>query len=142
MEVNNALQPTDAQLGKLLVPDHNKPIYMLNLLKFRQVAKYADGRETSLTGQEAYALYALGVAKLLEGFGGSLGFSARVDSVMIGEVGELWDAVGIAMYPSRAHMLEMVQSAAYQAIHVHRDAGLAGQLNIETTDALGAWLGA
>ena len=141
MEVNNALQPTDAQLGKLLAPEHDKPIYMLNLLKFRDSAEYADGRETSLTGQEAYALYAMGVSELLESFGGSLGFSARIDSVLIGEVGELWDAVGIAMYPSRKHMLEMVQSVAYQKIHVHRDAGLAGQLNIETTDALGGWLG-
>jgi hypothetical protein len=34
-----------------------------------------------------------------------------------------------------------MQSPEYQAIHHHRDAGLAGQLNIETTDAGGLWLG-
>lgn len=37
-------------------------------------------------------------------------------------------------------MLEMIQPENYQEIHVHRDAGLARQLNIETTDASGAWL--
>jgi len=53
---------------------------------------------------------------------------------MLGEVEELWDQVAIAQYPSRAAMLEMMQLPEYQAIHMHRDAGLAGQLNIETTD--------
>ena len=51
---------------------------------------------------------------------------------MLSEVEELWDDVAIAMYPSRAAMLEMVSSPEYQAIAVHREAGLAGQLNIET----------
>ena len=51
---------------------------------------------------------------------------------MLGEVEELWDEVAIVMYPSRAAMLRMVSSDAYLAIAVHRDAGLAGQLNIET----------
>jgi uncharacterized protein (DUF1330 family) len=40
--------------------------------------------------------------------------------------------VAIAEYPSRAAMLEMVRSPEYQAITKHRDAGLAGQLNIRT----------
>ena len=72
MEVKNAVVPNEEQMQGFIEPSHDKPIYMLNLLKFRQVAKYADGRETSLTGQEAYALYAMGVAKLLERFVGSL----------------------------------------------------------------------
>ena len=55
-------------------------------------------------------------------------------------VEELWDVVSIATYPSRQAMVEMIQSEKYQEIHVHRDAGLAGQLNIETTGAGGAWL--
>jgi uncharacterized protein (DUF1330 family) len=40
--------------------------------------------------------------------------------------------VAIVEYPSRAAMLQMVQSPEYQAITKHRDAGLAGQLNIRT----------
>ncbi len=60
---------------------------------------------------------------------------------MLGEVEEVWDAIAIAMYPSRKAMLDMMQSPEYQAIHHHRDAGLAGQLNIETKDAGGIWFG-
>lgn len=47
----------------------------------------------------------------------------------------------IAMYPSRAAMAEMMRSPKMQEIGVHRTAGLAGQLNIETFGARGAWLG-
>lgn len=55
---------------------------------------------------------------------------------MLGEVEELWDSVAIAQYPSRAAMLEMMQLQEYQEISVHRSAGLAGQLNIETANAV------
>ena len=67
-------------------------------------------------------------------------FSAEVDRLMLGEVEELWDTVAIAMYPSRKAMLEMMSSPEYQEIAVHRSAGLAGQLNIETVEPMGAWL--
>ncbi len=45
------------------------------------------------------------------------------------------------MYPSRGAMLDMARSDAMQEISVHRSAGLAGQLNIETAHATGLWLG-
>ena len=64
--------------------------------------------------------------------GGKARFSGMVSDLMIGEVDELWDMVAIAEYPSRAAMLQMVQSPEYQAITKHREAGLAGQLNIRT----------
>ncbi|CAN0605685.1 unnamed protein product [Ectocarpus sp. 12 AP-2014] len=59
---------------------------------------------------------------------------------MLGEVEDMWDSMAIAMYPSRQAMLNMMQSEKYQAIHVHREAGLAGQLNIEGVGAMGQWL--
>jgi len=64
--------------------------------------------------------------------GGKLTFGAEVKRLMLGEVEELWDQVAIAMYPSRAAMSEMIQLPEYAEISVHRTAGLAGQLNIET----------
>jgi len=38
-------------------------------------------------------------------------------------------------------MAKMMQSEKMQEIGVHRAAGLAGQLNIETANARGNWLG-
>jgi uncharacterized protein (DUF1330 family) len=57
-----------------------------------------------------------------------------VERLALGTVEDLWDQVAIAKYPSRQAMVDMMMSEEYNAIHAHRDAGLAGQLNIETTD--------
>lgn len=142
MKVENSLAPTEQQLKGFFEPGPEGPIYMLNLLKFKDKAEYADGRETDLSGEEAYALYGAEVSKILVNLGGGPMFSAKVERLMLGEVEELWDQVAIAMYPSREAMVNMMQSPEYQAIHHHRDAGLAGQLNIETTQAMGMWLAA
>lgn len=137
MKVVNAVIPNAEQIAGFMEPGPEGPIYMVNLLKFRDKAQYEDGRESSLTGEEAYGLYAAEVATLLGEFGGGGIFSANVERLMLGEVEELWDKVAIAMYPSRGAMLKMMQSEKMQEIGQHRAAGLAGQLNIETTGALG-----
>ena len=132
MEVRNAVTPSAEQIEGFLAPDAAGPIYMVNLLKFKAHAEYEDGRETSLSGREAYMLYATEVAKVIIQVGGKLTFGAEGKRLRLGEVEELWDQVAIAMYPSRAAMFEMIQLPAYAEISVHRTAGLAGQLNIET----------
>ena len=135
MKVENSVTPTQEQMAGFLAPGPDGPINMVNLLKFKDKATYQDGRETELTGQEAYALYSRGVMKTLATVGGKLVFSGDVSRLMLGEVEDLWDTVAIAQYPSRAAMLEMMQLPEYQEISVHRSAGLAGQLNIETANA-------
>jgi hypothetical protein len=37
--------------------DTDTPIAMVNLLKFKEKAEYEDGRDSDLTGEEAYAIY-------------------------------------------------------------------------------------
>ena len=140
MEVSNAVLPSEEQIKGFFEPGPDGPIYMLNLLKFKTQAEYEDGRETSLSGKEAYGLYEAGVTELLSEFGGSGAFFADVERLMLGSVEELWDMVAVAIYPSRQAMLEMMQSAGMKEISAHRSAGLAGQLNIETANARGTWL--
>ena len=140
MEVVNKVAPTEEQMEGFLEPGRDGPIYMLNLLKFKEKAEYADGRETVLSGAEAYAIYGQEVIQHLQKVGGAPMFSAGVERLMLGEVEELWDAAAIAMYPSRKAMLEMISSPEYQASALHREAGLAGQLNIELVEPSGAWL--
>ena len=139
MKVENHLRPNGAQMAGFADGASDDPIYMLNLLKYRDKAEYADGRDTKLTGRQAYAVYTQGVRELLQEFGGSLTLKASVKRLTIGEVEELWDDVAIAMYPSRAAMLQMMQSEKMQDIGQHRAAGLDGQLNIECVDATGSW---
>lgn len=140
MNYENRVVPDEEQMAGFLEPGPDGPIYMLNLLKFKAQAEYPDGRQTELTGQQAYQVYADGVVELLAEVGGGLVFSADVSRLMLGEVENLWDKAAIAMYPSRAAMLEMMQKPKMQEISLHRAAGLEGQLNIECAGASGRLL--
>jgi len=141
MKVENRVLPDAEQIQGFLEPGPEGPIYMVNLLRFKPRAQYEDGRETDLTGEQAYAIYAEGVTPLLAKVGGGGMFHAEVTRLMLGEVEDLWDTVAIAMYPSRSAMFEMMRLPEMNEIGAHRAAGLAGQLNIETADASGIWLG-
>ncbi|MFZ2031263.1 MAG: DUF1330 domain-containing protein [Vitreimonas sp.] len=133
MDVTNEVFPSDpAQIGELMKPGPKGPIFMVNLLKFKERAEYDDGRETKLTGREAYMIYGRAVSELLPKFGGRVIFAADVTLLSLGKAEELWDEVAIGMYPDRAAMVRMSMSEEWRAIAVHRSAGLKGQLNIET----------
>ena len=129
MRVENQVQPhPDSVRGFLAGRDG--PVVMVNLLKFKERAEYADGRETDLTGREAYELYAREMRKRVEGAGGRFLFGGEVESLLLGEVEELWDLVGLVEYPSPKALLQIASSPSFAEIEVHREAGLAGQLNI------------
>jgi len=132
MKVQNAVYPDKQQVAGIFEDGHQLPIYMVILLKFKPKAEYEDGRETTLSGREASENYAQAEQELLQKFGGGIEFNAQVERLMIGQAEELWDSVAIARYPSRAAMMDMMKSQEMQDISVHRTAGLAGQLNIET----------
>lgn len=130
-----AVQPRPEQLQEFMQKKPAGPLYMLNLLKFRERAEYADGRETDLSGEQAYMLYGAAVTKIIEGFGGGLIFGGRANVLLIGD-GELeWDSVAIMKYPSFEAFQGMTQSEAYAEVHVHRDAGLEHQLLVNCLDA-------
>lgn len=133
MDVVNEVMPTSRErIEEMMEPGPDGPICMVNLLSFKDRAEYEDGRETDLTGREAYEIYGQGVVELLAHYGGELVFAGDVTFLALGQVEELWDEVAIAKYPNRAALLAMSTSEEWQALAVHRTAGLAGQLNIET----------
>lgn len=133
MRVVNQVIPTDPkQIEGMQAEGPDGPIFMVNLLKFKDKAEYADGRETDLTGRQAYQLYGMGVAGLLPEYGARICFVGDVTFLSLGEVEDLWDEVAIAAYPNRNALLRMSSSKTWQDLSVHRAAGLAGQLNIET----------
>jgi uncharacterized protein (DUF1330 family) len=138
MQVINEVFPSDPeQIAELMKAGPEGPIFMVNLLKFKERAEYEDGRPTDLTGREAYQIYGRAVAELLPKFGGRGIFAADVTFLSLGQVETLWDEVAIAMYPKRGDMVRMSMSEEWRTIAVHRSAGLAGQLNLETVLAPG-----
>ena len=133
MDVVNEVMPTSPErIDEMMQPGPDGPIYMVNLLKFKDKAEYEDGRETDLTGFEAYQLYGRAVSQIIGDYGGEIQFAANVTFLSLGQVEELWEEVAIAKYPNRGALLAMSSSEEWRAASVHRTAGLAGQLNIET----------
>lgn len=135
MNVTNQVHPSPEKGKAFFSAEDDGPMCMVNLLKFKGKAEYADGSEPELSGRDAYLRYGAGVQACIAAVDGKARFSGMVTDLILGEVEELWDMVAIVEYPSRAAMLQMVQSSEYQAITKHRDAGLAGQLNIRTKAA-------
>lgn len=136
MKVENQVHPDPESVQGFVATEG--PVAMVNLLKFRERAEYADGRDAHLSGREAYLRYASEMMKLVEAKGGRFVFGGSVEGLLLGVVEEPWDEVGIVEYPSAKALIEIAQTPEFQAIEVHRVAGLAGQLNITTrASALG-----
>ena len=133
MKYINELRGTDQQIQDLLKKDDGGPVCMINLMKFREKAKYEDGRETDLTGIEAYDLYGKPTGELIAELGGEIVFTAVLKGMVVGEVEELWDVMAIAKYPTLQSFIDMISSPIYREAYHHRIAGLEGQLNIAST---------
>jgi uncharacterized protein (DUF1330 family) len=132
VKVENQVRPNPEQIKGFLAVEG--PVMMVNLLKFREKAAYPDGRDAAISGAEAYGRYAKEMKKLVEGSGGRFVFGATVANLLLGEVEELWDQIGIVEYPSSKALVEISSSPEFQAIEAHREAGLAGQLNITSKE--------
>jgi uncharacterized protein (DUF1330 family) len=129
-----SIDPSPEQLAHFLGhADVEKPIVMLNLLRFRARTQYPPGTDAAAcSGREAYARYAaVALAKVAE-VGGRLVWMASADASLIGPDGEVWDEVALVEYPSRQAFLRMIEMPDYQAAVVHRSAALADSRLIPT----------
>ncbi len=113
----NAMGPTPEQaLAFSQLPD--RPVVMVNLLKFSNGG----------TGARDYAQYGIDVGKILQQIGAEIIFSGECQATLIG--GAEWDSIAMVRYPNPQALLQMAQSAEYQAISGNRSSGLEGQMNI------------
>ncbi len=103
--------------------DPTRPVVMLNLLRFAEVANYAD--ETDISGREAYARYGGEASVKVRQAGGEVLYAGAVVAPVIGPADELWDQILIVKYPSFNAFLQMIMDPAYQKITIHRSAALA-----------------
>lgn len=129
--MENVLQPTGDQVREFRDRATGEPIYMLNLLKFKDKAVYEDGRESDLTGEEAYQLYGRTFVRVMGPKGARVIYSGKVRGALIGAGDDLWDAMMVVMYPSTQVMLDMFRNEEYQEGQLHRAAALEGQLLLE-----------
>ncbi len=97
------------------------PMWALNLMKYREQAQYADGRETTLTGVEADNAYA--PHEHLAAVGSRVVMMAPVVHHLRGDDWR-WDRIAIAQYRDRMALVEMNQSKEFRKSEEHKDAGM------------------
>ena len=102
-------------------PAEDGPVWMVNLMKYRDVADYADGRSSTLTGREADDLYS--PLDSLAAVGARPVFVADVDQQLLGD-GTVWDRIGVVRYPTRRSFVEMQSLPSFRESHLHKDAGM------------------
>lgn len=116
-----ASQFNQEQVQRMVSSPTDGPFYMLNLITYRELAEYKDGRETDLTGREANALYA--PAEFLAAIGAGPVFSTTVGNQIDGD-DYIWDDVAIVEYPCPTAFFAMLLHPEFQARAIHKDAGV------------------
>lgn len=97
------------------------PMWALNLMKYREVAEYADGRTSTITGVEADDEYA--PHEHLAAVGSRLILIAPVVHQLVGD-DWMWDRIAIAQYRDRMAMVEMSSNADFRTDEQHKEAGM------------------
>lgn len=93
--------------------DHEGPIHMLNLLRYRPEG-----------GRERYREYKKATLPILMKTGARLALAGEPLLGLIGPDDERWDEMIVVEYPSREAFLSMITSPEYRAIAHLRDEAL------------------
>lgn len=115
----------------------DQAIFMLNLLRYRDEARYENGSDLpSCSGREAYfTRYVPAFAKVTQGQGIALQWLGAVGAVLVAGDAEGWDDVALIRYPDFATFRRMIGGADYQeTAELHRLAALADWRLIATTE--------
>ncbi|MBB3047584.1 uncharacterized protein (DUF1330 family) [Litorivivens lipolytica] len=131
------LNPTRAQFEAMLAMPADQPVYMLNLLRFREQADYGERTDqNACSGRAAYARYGAGIAEILKGVGGRPVWQGDGQLTFIAPEGESWDECLLVRYPDMAAFQAMLTNPDYQAQTFHRDAALLDARLVITHTAL------
>lgn len=129
------VSPTQTQLHAFGQNGPEGPVQMLNLLRFREQANYPAGSEHSAcTGAQAYARYGENMLTVLKQVGGTVEVLSQCHTPLIGEARDHFDHMVIVRYPTRHALLEMLGSAVYKDVVVHRTAAVEHSLLLPMTN--------
>ena len=93
-----------------------RPVYMLNLLRFRETALYQDGRdEPPCSGREAYyERYIPAFRRLIGERAPQRVFAGNALAKLVGPAGARWDIVAVNEYADFATFRAIVDTDAYR----------------------------
>lgn len=121
------VDPERAQFEAFKALPRDTPIEMLNLVRFREQARYPEDHPyaaETLSGAQAYERYGSESKPVLDRVGGSILWRGGFETVLIGPEDERWDAMFIARYPNSGAFLAMVTDPEYQKAVVNRQAAV------------------
>jgi uncharacterized protein (DUF1330 family) len=112
--------------------DHQCPVVMVNLMRFRARSLDGDG-----SGWDAYLRYSALTVPMIKARGGTLLWTGDAKAVALGEQeGNEWDYLALVYYPSVAAFIDMMTSADYEAnCDPHRRNGCEEHVIICTKEA-------
>src|SRR5690606_29735578 len=106
------VDPTREAIGLFRDLPADRPIAMINLLRFRTAAGYPSDHSDAhkdRTGAEAYAVYGRAAAAPFARSGGRQLWLGRPEITLIGPADEIWDLAFIAWYPTAEAFLGMLR---------------------------------
>ncbi|SMG22789.1 DUF1330 domain-containing protein [Cedecea sp. NFIX57] len=122
------LQPTPHAGRHFVMKQISGEVYMLNLLRFREVADYSTTPElmplSPISGAEAFQRYIQHTLPFLHKSGGDIIFLGAADSWLIGPQDERWDCAMLVRQSSAGAFLAFVDNEAYLQGIGHRTAAL------------------
>ena len=103
-------------------PEDDGPIYMVNLMKYREVAQYGEGSgpDGAISGREADDRY--NPASILSKIGATIVFVADVLGTHSG--GDDWDRIAVVRYATRKSFIDMQARRDFSDKHQHKAAGM------------------
>ncbi len=112
--------------------DHDGPIVMVNLMRFRKRSLDGDG-----TGWDAYLRYSALTVPMIKARGGTLLWTGDAKAVALGEAdGNRWDYLALVYYPGVAAFIDMMTSSDYETrCDPHRTNGCEAHVIICTKEA-------
>jgi uncharacterized protein (DUF1330 family) len=112
--------------------EHQGPIVMVNLMRFRERSLDGDG-----SGWDAYLRYSALTVPIIKARGGTLLWTGEAKAVALGpQDGNQWDYLALVYYPDVAVFIDMMTSADYEArCDPHRRNGCAEHVIICTRES-------
>ena len=90
--------------------DHQGPVVMVNLMRFRERSLDGDG-----SGWDAYLRYSALTVPMIKARGGTLLWTGDAKAVALGsEAGNQWDYLALVYYPTLAAFIDMMTSEDYE----------------------------
>jgi uncharacterized protein (DUF1330 family) len=121
------VDPSREQFERFKDLPRDRPIHMLNLVRFRDRADYPRDHPNhgkGLSGRDAYREYGRAIAPILARVGARRAWGGALECTVTGPDGE-WDEAFVMGYPSAAAFLEMVTDREYRRHVAHRTAAVA-----------------